>query len=346
MNSQLRLSYSFLVRLLFIAAVSMTVQPGYVWPQSERSATASSSKLQSQAEQGDAAAQYQLALSYLRNNFTDVLTNRPTNGATNEDYESALKWLRASAAQGNAGAEFMLGYLYEHGQGVSRDYVKAAENYRAAALKGHSTAENNLASLYQHGQGVLKDMRQAFEWYGVSAQQGNQVGQCNVATLYYLGSGNPRDYQEAAKWFRAAADSGSAEAQNSLAVLYYKGLGVELDYREAARWLRLAADQGLPSAESNLAYLYEQGSGVPLNYVAAYTWYSRALAAGDASGSERRRQISRLMTRKQIDEARSLLTASSSQMEWSGASLSEPARMPAPQQTSRGGSGFSLVPRR
>lgn len=306
MNSQLRLSYSFLARLLFLAAVSLTVQSGYAWPQSEANATVTSAKLQSQAEQGDAVAQYNLAVTYLRDGFSN-------KGSSNEDYASAVKWLQASADQSNAGAEFMLGYLYEHGQGVPRDYAKAAENYRAAALQGHSTAENNLASLYQHGQGVAKDMGQAFEWYRASAQHGNPVGQCNVATLYYLGSGIPRDDKEAAKWFRAAADAGSAEAENSLAVLYYKGLGVELDYGEAARWLRLAAEQGLPGAETNLAYLYEHGIGVPLNYVAAYTWYSRAVAAGDASGAERRGQVSRVMTRKQADEASSLLTAVSSQ---------------------------------
>jgi len=105
-------------------------------------------------------------------------------------------------------------------------------------------------------------------------------------------------------------------------------LGVELDYGEAARWLRLAAQQGLPSAETNLAYLYEQGIGLPLDYVAAYTWYSRAVVSGDASGVDRRTQISHLMTRKQIDEATSLLTAFSSQG----------------QQPSAGASGFSLVP--
>jgi hypothetical protein len=156
-------------------------------------------------------------------------------------------------------------------------------------------------------------MGKAFEWYLASAQHGNPVGQCNLATLYYLGSGTPRDYKEAARWFRAAADSGSAEAQNSLAVSYYKGLGVELDYTEAAQWLRLAAQQGLPSAETNLAYLYEQGRGLPLDYVAAYAWYSRALAAGDASGAEHRDQLSHLMTRKQIDEATSLISTLSAQ---------------------------------
>src|SRR5260221_9098471 len=172
-------------------------------------------------------------------------------------------------------------------------------------------------------------MDKAFEWYRACAQHGNQVGQCNLATIYYRGHGIPRDYKEAAKWFRAAADSGSGDAQNSLAVLYYKGLGVELDYTEAARWLRLAARQGGPSAETNLAFLYQQGIGLPLDHLARYTWDSRALTAGDNSGVERRSQISRLMTHKQIDEATSLLAAFSSQSE---------------QQTPVGVGAFSLLP--
>jgi TPR repeat protein len=33
------------------------------------------------------------------------------------DYNSAIKWLSASTAQGNVDAEFLLGYLYEHAGG-------------------------------------------------------------------------------------------------------------------------------------------------------------------------------------------------------------------------------------
>src|SRR5438105_3038837 len=105
MNLQLRQSYSFLTRLS-LAAVFVAVQPSYAAPQSQQNASTSFSKLRSQAEQGDAVAQYKLAQSYLRHD------------PTNEDYQSALKWLRASTAQGNAGAEFLLGYLYEHGEAV------------------------------------------------------------------------------------------------------------------------------------------------------------------------------------------------------------------------------------
>jgi TPR repeat protein len=79
-----------------------------------------------------------------------------------------------------------------------------------------------------------------------------------------------------------------------------------------------------------LAYLYEQGRGLPLDYVAAYAWYSRAIIAGDSSGAEHRKQLSQLLTHKQIDEAASLLVTFSSQ----------------PQKSPPVSAGtFSLVPR-
>jgi len=118
---------------------------------------------------------------------------------------------------------------------------------------------------------------------------------------------------QAAQWFRAAADQGFAPAQANLAFLYFKGIGVPIDYSAAAHWARLAAEQGHPHAATNFAYLCENGKGVPLDYFAAYIWYSRAIAAGDKSGADRRKSLSRLLTREQIDEANSLVAANSSQ---------------------------------
>src|SRR5260370_7019203 len=136
MNLHLRHSYSAFSRLLLLAALVAAVLPSYAAAQSQQTASASFPTLQSRPEQGDAVAQYNLAQSYLRHD--------PTHDPTNEDYQSALKWLRASSAQGNADAEFLLGYLYEHGQGVPRDYAQAEENYRTAALPAHPSPENNL----------------------------------------------------------------------------------------------------------------------------------------------------------------------------------------------------------
>lgn len=81
-----------------------------------------------------------------------------------------------------------------------------------------------------------------------------------------------------------------------------------LDYTEAARWALLAAQQGNINAQTALASLYETGKGVPLDYVAAYAWYSRAIAGGDRTASERRKSLSNLMTSKQREKADTLLS--------------------------------------
>ena len=70
--------------------------------------------------------------------------------------DQALSWLQSSASQNKPDAQFVLGYLYEHGKGLPLDFSKAAENYRRAALQGYSPAEMNLGALYRHGDGVPK----------------------------------------------------------------------------------------------------------------------------------------------------------------------------------------------
>src|SRR5260221_53415 len=91
MNLHLRHSYSAFTRLLLLAALFAAVLPSYAAAQSQQTASASFPTLQSRAEQGDAVAQYNLAQSYLRHD--------PTHDPTNEDYQSALKRLRAFARQ-------------------------------------------------------------------------------------------------------------------------------------------------------------------------------------------------------------------------------------------------------
>ena len=73
----------------------------------------------------------------------------------------------------------------------------------------------------------------------------------------------------------------------------------------------MAADQGHPHAEALLGYLYANGKGLPVNYIFAYGWYSRAAAAGDASSPDRLKSLSRIMTRKQLDQADSFVASQS-----------------------------------
>src|SRR5674476_1660187 len=57
------------------------------------------------------------------------------------DYATALRILRPLAEQGNAAAQFNLGSMYAHGQGVTQDYREVVKWYRLGAEQGSSTAQ-------------------------------------------------------------------------------------------------------------------------------------------------------------------------------------------------------------
>lgn len=302
MHTSIRLFPRPLLLAILLVALTTVWCDSYGIPavQAQGSST-SFADLEARANAGDSSAQYKLA---------DFLVHDPH--LDSPDFAIALRWLRSSAANQSAAAEFILGYLYEHGRGVPVDYGQAMENYRAAAKQGNAGAENNIGGMYQYGHGVAQDMSEALRWYQAAAEHGSPVGQYNLATFHYHGHGTAKDPVLAVKWFRAAADQNLAAAEANLAFIYYNGVGVPVDYAEAARFAKLAAEQGLPHAATNYGYLCEHAKGVPLDYVEAYVWYSRAVAEGDKAAVKLRKEVSHLLTRTQMEKANAILAADAS----------------------------------
>ena len=199
------------------------------------------------------------------------------------DYATAFRGFRVYAEQGDAGAQFNLGFMYEYGKGIPQDYVEAARWYRQAAEQGDADAQFSIAIMYDNGQGVPQDDVEAVRWYRQAAEQGNTSAQFNLAIMYDSGQGVPQDDVEAVRWYRQAAEQGNASAQFNLALMYTYGEGVPQDYAEAAKWYRQAAEQGNTSAQFNLAIMYDNGQGVPQDDVEAVRWYRQAAEQGDAS---------------------------------------------------------------
>ena len=80
------------------------------------------------ADQGVAAAQYNLGLMYVNG-----------RGVT-QDYVEAVKWYRKAAEQGNAKTQHNLGTMYFYGKGVTQNYVQAHMWFNLAAVKGNETS--------------------------------------------------------------------------------------------------------------------------------------------------------------------------------------------------------------
>ena len=96
--------------------------------------------LVTQAQQGNAEAQFNLGLMY-------------DNGqGVPKDYKEAAKWYRLAAEQGDALAQANLGLMYSNGQGAPQDYVLAymwtniaAANAPARELKQIANYRDSIA---------------------------------------------------------------------------------------------------------------------------------------------------------------------------------------------------------
>lgn len=66
------------------------------------------------------------------------------------------------------------GERYEHGEGVARDHGKAVQLYCAAARQGNARAQYRLGWMYANGRGVARDDGLAAAWFKLAADKGDQ----------------------------------------------------------------------------------------------------------------------------------------------------------------------------
>ena len=92
-------------------------------------------QLQTQAQTGDAQAQFRLGMLYA------------SGPAAIRDETRAKLWVERAAEQNYADAQFNLALMYETGRGVDRDVPTALSWYQRAAANGHDGAQKALARL-------------------------------------------------------------------------------------------------------------------------------------------------------------------------------------------------------
>jgi len=116
------------------------------------------------ANQGDAVAQYNLAVMY------DKGEHLPQNDA------KAVHWYRKASEQGHAMAQTNLGIMYTTGQGVPKDYFIAAQWFQKAARSGVDRAQYNLGIMHYYGDGVVRDRQKGCTLLRASAEKGHRRG--------------------------------------------------------------------------------------------------------------------------------------------------------------------------
>jgi TPR repeat protein len=158
----------------------------------------------SAAKQGDAEAQWFLAVMY----------EFGVGGVVKNEAE-AVKWYRKLAEQGDAAAQYNLGQMYEEGRGITRNdaeavrwYRKAVEQALAVANQGDANAQRLLGTIYEEGRAVSQNYAEAVRWYRKAAEQGDMTAQYSLGMMYMEGKGVTQDDAEAARWFRKVEEHG------------------------------------------------------------------------------------------------------------------------------------------
>jgi TPR repeat protein len=208
--------------------------------------------LKTQAETGDAEAQFSLGSLYetrWRATTNDVFNSiSPTNATLLE----AMAWYRKAAEQGNAKAQLALGICYwsagiflgtdDKPDLTNKNKIEAVKWYRKAAEQGNAKAQLALGDCYQNGDGV-SNVVTSFEQ--AMSQQWN-------------GDGVSKDMVEAVKWYSKAAEQGSIEAEWNLGENFFAGM----DYVQAYKWFCIAASH----ARSDLPEGFETPEQIENNY--------------------------------------------------------------------------------
>ena len=101
---------------------------------------------------------------------------------TKRDEEAAADWLERGAAQGHAVSVLGLG-RHRLGQGL---HEEAVSSFRSAAHMGHVEAQYSLALCYLDGMGVERSVSSAKEWLGAAAAQGGEFGEAAALELEAL----------------------------------------------------------------------------------------------------------------------------------------------------------------
>ncbi len=206
----------------------------------------------------------------LKDSYDYFLETRDARGievSYKDSREEDVQNYRKAAMQGNANAQYRLGWMYAHGHGVNLNNSFAFSWY-LRANKHSRKAQYAVGWMYEHGLGVKQDFIQALQWYRKAATE-DYVAQYNLGRMYEGAKEVFQDYTQ-----------GYPKAQNQLGVMYQEGCGVTQNDTEAINWYRKAAEQRYALAQYNLGWMYEHAKGVPQDYRQAVVWYHRAAEQG------------------------------------------------------------------
>jgi uncharacterized protein len=136
------------------------------------------SDLLARAKQGEAAAQFELALKYLNGDHTG------------QNLREAMKWFEIAANKQHTGAQYNLGLMYKTGRGTLQDYHAAARWFEKGAHLGSPESQFQLGTLYK-------------VWYNLAAAKGyNPAIAARDAISTFMSTAEIAEAQELSKGWK------------------------------------------------------------------------------------------------------------------------------------------------
>ena len=156
-----------------------------------------------------------------------------------------IKQLQSTAEQGDAEAQYKLGFLLYQAE----RYTEALHFILRSARNGNRDAEFLMGSFYKKGFPNLElNPNLAFNWFLKAAQQEHLKATNEVGYSYFYGEGVEKDKEQAIYWLKKAANQGFHVAMYNLGVLFFKSK----DKEQAIYWLKKAIQKGNKQARELL----------------------------------------------------------------------------------------------
>ena len=197
------------------------------------------------AENGYEDAAFELVNDYYTNKDSEYL-----------DYTKASLLLQQMAENNDPWAEWMLGYMYKEGLGISKNVSSAVSLMTKSTMHNYPSALYDLATWYYMGECVEKNYKKAIELYqrydanryykdthGVFIDFSSSSDSV-LGNMYYDGGyGIEKDRRKAVCYFLKAAETDNilGESARKLAICYKWGYGGLLkDENKALEWMEKA----------------------------------------------------------------------------------------------------------
>tara|TARA_Y100000590_G_scaffold22938_1_gene26380 strand:- start:3112 stop:3939 length:828 start_codon:yes stop_codon:yes gene_type:complete len=191
---------------------------------------------------------------------------------------------KTEAANGVALAQYHMGLMTLHGNGMEQSATQAVDWFRKAAEQELPDAQYSLARALLSGEGVKKDLLEAEKWYRAASANGIVEAHYRLAKML-LQDGRE---EEGLSYFNLAANKGHLEAQYELGVMNFFGRGTSETYVSGNK---AQADRGDLDAQYRSELIENYGNLVPCDYISAYVWFELASSVLDKAAKLQKEMV-------------------------------------------------------